>query len=249
VTGELPVLWQYSFSNYNEKVRWALDFKGIRHRRRSLLPAGPRALWFSRGDGTLPVLDHDGQRIVDSSRIIAALEERRPQPALYPPDASERARALALEDFFDEHAGHDMRRIGFWEQQHETAYGLALLTVDQPRAARLVMRPVMPLGWRYVSKRYEFTQAAFERSCEVLVAALDRIEAERGGGPHLVGDRFSVADLTAAALLYPLVSPPEYQYDLPEPPPSKFQESVQGHPAVDWIATTWREHRSPSAAV
>jgi glutathione S-transferase len=249
VTGELPVLWQYCFSNYNEKARWALDFKGIPHRRRSLLPAGPRALRFSRGDGTLPVLDLDGQRIVDSTRIIAAREERRPAPALYPADASERARALALEDFFDEHAGHDMRRIGFWEQRDETAYGLALLTVDQPRAARLVMRPMMPLGWRYVSKRYKFTQEAFERSCEVLVAALDRIEAERGGRPHLVGDRFSVADLTAAALLYPLVSPPEYQYELPEPPPSKFLESVQGHPALDWIATTWREHRRPSAAV
>ena len=26
VSDELPVLWQYSFSNYNEKARWALDF-------------------------------------------------------------------------------------------------------------------------------------------------------------------------------------------------------------------------------
>jgi hypothetical protein len=26
----LPLLWQYSFSNVNEKARWALDFKGIR---------------------------------------------------------------------------------------------------------------------------------------------------------------------------------------------------------------------------
>ena len=249
VTGELPVLWQYSFSNYNEKARWALDFKGIPHRRRSLLPGGPRAMRFSRGDGTLPVLDLEGTRIVDSTRIIAALEDRKPEPALYPADASERARALALEDFFDEHAGHDMRRVGFWEQQDETAYGLAFLTVDQPRAARLMMRPLIPLGWRYVSKRYEFTQEAVERSCEVLVGALDRIESERNGRPHLVGDAFSVADLTAAALLYPMVWPPEYQYELPEAPPSEFLESVRGHSALDWIAETWRRDRPPSAAV
>src|SRR3954451_16188716 len=100
VSDDLPVLWQYSFSNYNEKARWALNFKGIRHRRKSLFPAGRRALAFARR-GTLPVLDLGGQRIMDSTRIIAALEESQTEPALYPADPDERRRALELEDFFD----------------------------------------------------------------------------------------------------------------------------------------------------
>ncbi|MCA9686256.1 MAG: glutathione S-transferase N-terminal domain-containing protein, partial [Myxococcales bacterium] len=33
-------LVQFAFSHYNEKARWALDYKGLAHRRRSLLP-GP----------------------------------------------------------------------------------------------------------------------------------------------------------------------------------------------------------------
>jgi glutathione S-transferase len=68
---------------------------------------------FSRGDGTLPVFDLDGERVVDSTRIIEALERRFPERPLYPEDADERRRALELEDFFDEHAGHEMRRVGF----------------------------------------------------------------------------------------------------------------------------------------
>ena len=40
-----------------------------------------------------------------------------------------------------------------------------------------------------------------------VVAALDRLEAELGGRDYLVGDAFTVADLTAAALFYLLVSP------------------------------------------
>ena len=52
----------------------------------------------------------------------------------------------------------------------------------------------------------------------MLAAAVDRIESERDGRDYLVGESFTVADLTAAALLYPLVWPPEFQYDLPEPP-------------------------------
>jgi glutathione S-transferase len=253
VTDQTPVLWQYSFSNYNEKARWALDFKGIRHRRRSLMPGGPRGMLFSRGDGTLPVLDLDGTRIVDSTAIIAALEERQPEPALYPADAEARRRALELEDFFDENAGHDMRRVGFWELRDNLDYGLLFMTTDQPRVRRAVgrvgLRLAFPVVWRYMSARYEFTEAAVERSRATLVAALDRIESERTGRDYLVDDGFTVADLTAAALLYPLVWPPEYQYELPEPPGWEFLEPMRDHPALGWITEIWARHRGRSAAV
>jgi glutathione S-transferase len=249
----LPLLWQYALSNFNEKVRWALDFKRIPHRRRSLLPAGPRSLWFSRGDGTLPVLELDGERIVDSTRIIAALEERHPNPPLYPDDPEDRQRALDLEDYFDEHAGHDVRRLGFMEGRDETESGARMLTLDQPAPIGFVFRkaaPVIkPLFWRFVDRRYGFDDDALERSKEALRAALDRIEAERGGGDYLVGETFTVADLTPAALLYSLVWPPEYPYELPERPPSAFLESVGTHPALDWLRGIWRRHRGDSAEV
>ena len=253
MSDELPVLWQYSFSNYNEKARWALDFKGIRHRRRSIMPGSARGLWMSRGDRTLPVLDLAGRRIVDSTAIIAALEERQSEPALYPVDQDERRRALALEDFFDEHAGHDMRRVGFWELKENLDYGLEFMTTDQPRikaaVGRVRLRASFPIVWRYLSKRYTFNEQAVQRSRGTLVAALDRIEAERDGGDYLVGDAFTVADLAGAALLYPLVWPPEFQYELPDPPQSDFFDSLSEHPARQWISETWRRHRGSSAAV
>lgn len=253
MSDELPVLWQYSFSNYNEKVRWALDFKGIRHRRHSVMPGGVRGLWLSRGDRTLPAIDLDGERIVDSTAIIAALEVRQPDPPLYPADAEERRRALELEDFFDEHAGHDMRRVGFWELRKDLDYGLDFMTTDQSgiRAsmAKLRLRVAFPVVWSYMNRRYDFTDAAVERSRETLVAGLDRIEAERDGGDYLVGGSFTVADLTAAALLYPLVWPAEFQYALPEARRWEFLEPMRDHPALDWIRETWRRHRGNSAAV
>jgi hypothetical protein len=64
-----------------------------------------------------------------------------------------------------------------------------------------------------------------------------------------VGDGFTVADLTAAALLYPLVWPPEFPYELPEPPRWEFLEPIRDHPALDWIRETWRRHRGQSAAI
>ena len=31
-----PVLWHYTFSNYNEKIRWTLDHRRIPHTRRDV---------------------------------------------------------------------------------------------------------------------------------------------------------------------------------------------------------------------
>ena len=248
----LPVLWQYSFSNFNEKARWALDFKGVRHRRRSLMPGGPRAMMFARGDGTLPVLDLSGKRIVDSTAIIAALEERQAEPALYPADDGDRAKALELEEYFDEHAGHDMRRVGFWEARQNLGYAVGFMTTDQPRVKRAVgrvgLRVAFPGVWRYMSARYAFDEEAVKRSRETIVDSLDRIEDERAGRDYLVGDQFTVADLTAAALLYPLVWPAEFQYELPDPPRWQFLEPYKDHPALGWITEMWRRHRGPSSA-
>jgi glutathione S-transferase len=244
---DVPVLWQYNFSHFNEKARWALDYKRIPHLRRSLLPAGPRAMRFSIR-GTLPTLDLDGRRIVDSTRIIEALEERHPHDRLYPDEPDDRNRALALEDFFDEEMGHDIRRVAFYDWDPE--YIAALLTTGQPSAVKGPIRFTLPIGMRlYARRRYRIYPEDVERSRRNVMAAIDRLESELGSGEYLVGERFSVADLTAASLLYPFARPDEMQYDPPAPPAWEFGEQVAGRPAIEWVREVYRRHRPSSAAI
>ncbi|TMA70259.1 MAG: hypothetical protein E6J69_03175 [Deltaproteobacteria bacterium] len=94
VTMATPILWHFPISHFNEKVRWALDWKGIPHVRRTLGPDYLPRVWWATGRGTLPVLWLDGKAIGDSTRIIEALERRWPEPPLYPRDESVRRRAL-----------------------------------------------------------------------------------------------------------------------------------------------------------
>ena len=55
VSDGLPVLWQYSFSHYNEKARWALDFKGDPAPAALAAAGRPARRWRSRAaTGTLP---------------------------------------------------------------------------------------------------------------------------------------------------------------------------------------------------
>jgi glutathione S-transferase len=81
---EMPLLWHIPLSHYNEKVRWALDHKRIAHHRQVLGPNYLFGAWRATGHGTLPILWLDGRAIGDSTRIIAALEARYPEPALIP---------------------------------------------------------------------------------------------------------------------------------------------------------------------
>jgi glutathione S-transferase len=239
-----PVLRQYNFSNFNEKARWALDYKRVPHVRRSLLPGGPRAMAFSLR-GTLPVLDLDGERIVDSSRIIAELERRYPQPPLYPEDPAERAAALELEEFFDEEAGHELRRAAFYEWRSSPGFVSGLLTTGRGRGVRTAMRAMLPGALIYARRRYRIYPADAERARIKLSDALDRIRAEQKPSGYLVGENFTVADLTAAALLFPLAMPAELQYSYPQLPDWGTMRTHAEHPAVAWVHEMYRRHRDP----
>src|SRR2546421_10070757 len=102
----LPILWHLKASHYNEKARWALDYKQVAHLRRAAAPGRHRAIAQRLAGGTtFPVLTMDGDAIGDSAAITELLERRYPAPPLYPADPLERRRALELEDFFDEELG------------------------------------------------------------------------------------------------------------------------------------------------
>ena len=106
-----PLLWHFPVSHYNEKARWALDWKRIPHRRKALfVDYIPRAFFRTR-QLSLPILILGGKAVADSTRIIATLEERWRDPPLYPADPGLREEALALEDFFDEEVGHPVRTL------------------------------------------------------------------------------------------------------------------------------------------
>ncbi|MGH8458038.1 MAG: glutathione S-transferase N-terminal domain-containing protein, partial [Nevskiales bacterium] len=65
-----PTLLHLLPSHYNEKVRWALDYKNWSHMRRALVPGFhvPLARWVS-GQNKLPVV-RLGERVIAGSNHI-----------------------------------------------------------------------------------------------------------------------------------------------------------------------------------
>ena len=248
---DLPVLWHIEISHYNEKARWALDHKRIAHRRRAPMPGAAHmahAFRLTRGF-TFPVLELDGRAIGDSTRIIAALERHRPDPPLYPADPEDRRRALELEEHFDTELGPHIRRAVFNVVFDDRDAAVPELAKGNRTAERALMAAWPALGPVYRA-RYGVNDARAEEGMAKTRAALGRIEAERAGRDHLVGDSFTVADLTAAALFAPIIQPDELQYRIEMPPALEtFQAELREHPGGRWVMDTYRRHRGSSAEV
>src|SRR5919108_2985397 len=151
------VLYHLEISHYNEKARWALDYKGVPHERRTPIPMlhALRALAMTRKP-TLPVLKLHGKAIGDSTRIIEALEREYPEPPLYPSDRDERRRALELEDFFDEELGPYIRRWLFYEAMEglEPSEFIGGAMPSAPSSVKAMMRVTSPVASRVVKLRY-----------------------------------------------------------------------------------------------
>jgi glutathione S-transferase len=250
----LPTLWQIDVSHYSEKARWALAWKGVEHRRHSPPPGAHMivALWLTRGaQYTFPILSIDGQRIGDSTAIIAALEQRYPEPPLYPADPAEQRRALELEEFFDEELGPAIRLFAWHEFGKDRERFQALMKSTAPGAlAKLPSGPTAAYARLYTALRFRADDAEkAERAQIKVLATLDRLEAELGDGEYLVGDRFSVADLTAASLFYPLARPEEGPMPADQDAAAGFEafrQPLLERRGIQWVKEMFHRHRNPS---
>jgi glutathione S-transferase len=243
-----PLLWHLPISHFSEKVRWAFDWKRVPHRRR-VMPPGLHplgGLLLTRGrQVTMPVLEIDGGRVADSTEIVAVLEERFPALSLYPAAAASRERALSLEDWFDENLGPYARQWGFNALLTEPEAVRAFAVKQTEWAPFNVPTDLFaPVAKGFLDLRYSVgDEAGVEEARGKLVQVLDRLEAELDGD-HLVGNRFTIADLTAAALFYPLVLPPEGPWQPVRTAAfEEFQSSVRDRPGFHWVEDTFRRHR------
>ena len=243
-----PILWHLEISHYNEKARWALDYKRVAHERRTPMPGLHRltALALTRGrHDRLPVLELDGKRIGDSTAIIAALERHRPDPALYPSDREQRERALALEEHFDEELAPRLRRYVWHHTLGDVDATLQATMPNAGRARKRVMRTLAPIAVPIVRRDYDVREATADDALTGIRAAMDRVEAELGDGEYLVGDSFSVADLAASALFTPVLAPPQRPHSPPTMAPAllELRAELEARPGGAWVAEMYERHR------
>ncbi len=247
------VLYQFPISHYCEKTRWNLDAKGLHYRIQDEVPGWHRVtLRGLSGVTTVPVLADGGAVVGDSVAIAAYLERTYPERPLLPAAAPARARALELEGYFGKYGGRAVRQ---W------MYGQ--LAARPGAIAEIVMRAYSPTVRRVGSLLAPLLEAAMRRSYRLdpegvawargkIFETFDRLERETEGDParYLAGDALSIADITGASLLGPLVAPPGSPWaasvgapGVPAPVVA-LREELGGRPGWAWVvaryAGDWR---------
>lgn len=242
------ILHQFLASHYNEKVRWALAWKGLDHRRVTHLP-GPHARAIKRlsgGPTTTPLLQHGEGCVSGSAAIIDFLETRRPEPALYPDEPALRQAALARQAHWDTHVGPAVRTAVFSVFVGQPGYLAATFAAGRPWYQRAGYRALLPFALPLIRKANGVFPENVERAMQTVQETLDELANATSSAPYLVGGAFSVADLTAASLLAPLANPahPDMRRVTPMPEPiAQLLGRWHGHPALQWVHRMYAEHR------
>jgi glutathione S-transferase len=247
------VLWHLEISHYNEKARWALDFKGVPHLRRAAVP-GRHAAIAERltGGRTFPVLLLDDRAIGDSTHIIEALERRFPDPPLYPADPIARRRALELEDFFDEELGPHARLLVLHHLLPNARLLLGTFAPDLSGLRRMTARAMFPGVRRRITAQFGIGRGSVELAFRKVHAAGRRFERELRPSGYLVGDGFTVADLTVAALVAPVVAPEQFPYPQPQrghPRLEPVRDALAESGLSQWAREIYARHRGGSAEI
>jgi glutathione S-transferase len=246
-------LLQFRYSPYNEKVRWALDFKRVPHRRASLLP-GPhmgrvRALT-GRTQTPVMLLD-DGRAIDGSASILDWIESRYPSPALAPALDAERAAAREIERRFDEDIAPRGRRAVLATLLRTPRYFARVFGDGRGALSQLAYAAALPLASPLIRKGNGIARpASVEDGLAAFVEGFDFVAARIGGSGYLVGDRFSRADLAAASVLAVAVDPPDSPMTRPLPRAAPFDAFVArfaAHPGAAWVREMYRRHRARAA--
>lgn len=198
------LLHQWEMSPFCNKTRRCLRRKGLTFSEREY--NGLAALDAAKLSkvGTLPVLDYDDERVVDSTAIAEFLDRKHPENPLYPHDPE----ALAMARFWEDWAAQSLYFYEIYLRMLDPEAmekAVDLLTRGRPSYERPIMK--MVIKRRYPKKLKaqglgRLDRAEVERQLFQHVDGLDKLLTKRS---WLAGDALSIADISVAAQLDEMV--------------------------------------------
>lgn len=239
------VLHQFPISHFCEKVRWALDYKGLDYRLKNHLP-GLHLQKIRRfaPASSVPLLEHGGQYVQGSAAIISYLDQQFPARPLTPQEETLASEALGWEAFCDEKLGPHVRRFCYHTLLDHPDVVIPFLAEGGPFWGKPFLTLMFPKLQGLMRKGMKIREPEVSESRAILEQAITVLAKEYQHRDYLVGDAFSRADLAAASLLAPLFMPQGYGLTWPATVPEPLQGWADTQqPQLAVFAALYDKHR------
>jgi len=150
--------------------------------------------WFTaiNPEGQVPVLDHDGTIVTQTTVINEYLEDAFPDaPPLRPADPIGKARMRIWNKFVDEHVMNFVSMHG-WHR----LVGVIARNIDSGEfEAMLANIPLHEQREKWKTARSGFSEADLANATRKIEVAVDKVEAQLAQTPWLAGDMYTLADI------------------------------------------------------
>lgn len=204
------ILITIPLSHYCEKARWALDRAALPYKESPHVPLLHRLATKRNDGGSVPMLVHGSRRLIDSTDILLHADAICGGNLLYPKDAVLRREVDALEERFDTELGPHVRRWAYAQLLPQAKLLRSMWSCGTPRFEASFIPVIAPLVCRLVRSTYRITPESTQRSLERIRELFCQVDERLSDGRRfLVGERFTAADLTFAALAAPMLLPVE----------------------------------------
>lgn len=243
-------LYQFELSQYSEKVRLILDYKGLPYRKIEVIPGvGQVELFQLTGQRKVPVLKDGNQIVADSTEIAKYLDRHYPERPLIPTDPKQRGLCLLIEEWADESIGIKSRKVLFNALSQDQNLRKLLLPSATPDIVRSLVEvvptdllKVLGFGVGYGPDAVKSATADLKQDLEALCLLL-------ADSPYLVGDQPTLADLAVAGLSMLIKFPDGPYLDLPATLRGKgvpgLADSVIYEPFFRWRDLLYADYRKP----
>jgi hypothetical protein len=175
----------------------------------------------------LPLSQKQSQEVEDAAASSPRSRSIAPNPRfirVMPPRGSAHS---PWRDDLDEKLGAALRAAIVTPLfRHDPDIALRVLTTGMGDKAYRSLRPLLRIFPSFYRLRHQISEGNLERDRAIVAAALDRIEHERQGKAYLVGQAFTVADLTDPSVSTRLFASARLSGQAPAPVPAGFQGPV-----------------------
>ena len=246
-------LYQFELSQYCEKVRLILDYKGLEYRKIEVTPGiGQMELFRLSGQRQVPVLKDGDTIVADSTEIAFYLERKYPETPIIPDDPLLRGQCLLIEEWADESIGLKGRKAFLGALNQNQNFRTAVLPKTVPDLFKSLIGAVPSELLDLLGTGVGLGPETVKDAKKGLMQDLEALSLILEQRPYLVSDRPTLADLAVAGLSTIIKFPAGNYMNVPEELKGKgipgLADNSAYEPFFAWRDRLYVDYRRPLMA-